>query len=64
MVTFAESTGHVYRRSSFVWNRKRDTISRDTAVKYFADGGLGIPQIKIFMNPVKLIWIRKQKYNP
>ena len=63
MVTFAESTGHVYRRS-FVWNRKRDTISRDSAVKYFADGGLGIPQIKIFMNPVKLIWIRKQKYKP
>ena len=48
----------------FVWNRKRDRISRDTAVKHIADGGLGIPQIKIFMNPVKLIWIRKQKYKP
>ena len=73
MVTFAESTGHVYRRSSpktffflflFVWNRKRDRISRDTAVKNIADGGLGIRQIKIFMNAVKLIWIRSQQYKP
>ena len=25
----------------FVWNRKCDRISRDTAVKHIADGGLG-----------------------
>ena len=73
MVTFAESTGHVYRRSSpktktffcFVWNRKSDRISRDTAVKKpIANGSLGTPQIKIFMNALKLIWIRSQKYKP
>ena len=42
----------------FVWNRKRDRISRDTAVKHIADGGLGIPQIKSFMNALKLTWIK------
>jgi len=45
----------------FVWNRKRDRISRDTALKHIADGGLGIPQIKSFMNALKLTWIRKLK---
>ena len=45
----------------FVWNRKRDRISRDTAVKHTADGGLGIPQIKSFMSALKLTWIRKLK---
>ena len=42
----------------FVWNRKRDRISRDTAVKHTADGGLGIPQIKSFTNALKLTWIK------
>ena len=42
----------------FVWNRKRNRISRDTAVKHIADGGLGIPQIKSFMNSLKLTWIK------
>ena len=44
----------------FVWNRKRDRISRDTAVKPIADGGLGIPQIKSFMNALKLTWIKNK----
>jgi hypothetical protein len=43
----------------FVWDRKRDRISRNTAVKDITDGGLGIPQIKGFMNALKLTWIRK-----
>jgi len=45
----------------FVWNRKHDRISRDTVVKHIADGGLGIPQIKSFMNALKLTWIKKTK---
>ena len=45
----------------FVWNRKCDRISRDTVVKHIADGGLGIPQIKSFMNALKLTWIKKTK---
>ena len=47
----------------FVWNRKRDRISRDTAVKHIADGGLGIPQIKSFMNSLKLTWIKTTTKN-
>ena len=64
MATFAGFTGHVDRSSKmifrFVWNRKRDRISRDTEVKHIADG-LGIPQIKSFMSALKLTWIRKLK---
>ena len=51
MATFAGSIGHMDNIEDlqkmifrFVWNRKRDRISRDTAVKHIADGGLGIPQ--------------------
>ena len=66
MATFAGSTGHVYKGSSkmifrFVWNRRRDRISRDTTVKHIADGGLGIPQIKSFMNALNLTWIKTNK---
>ena len=39
----------------FVWNRKRDRISKDTAIKNIADGGLGL------LNILKLTWIRKLK---
>ena len=45
----------------FVWNRKRDRISRDTAVKHIADVCLGIPQIKNFMNALRLTWIKNKK---
>ena len=65
MATFAGSIGHMDNIEDlqkmifrFVWNRKRDRISRDTAVKHIADGGVGIPQIKSFMNALKLTWIK------
>ena len=45
----------------FVWNRKQDRISRKTAVKNIVKGGLGIPNIKNYVNALKLIWIRKLK---
>ena len=45
----------------FVWNRKRDKISRYTEVKHIADGGLGIPQKRSFTNALKLTWLRKLK---
>ena len=44
---------------SFVWKKKRDRISRATLVKDVKDGGLGLPDIRIFMNSLKLTWIRK-----
>ena len=45
----------------FVWNRKQDRISRKIAVRSTAKGGLGIPNIKTYINALKLIWIRKLK---
>ena len=45
----------------FVWNRKQDKISRKIAVRSIAKGGLGIPNIKTYINALKLIWIRKLK---
>ena len=45
----------------FVWNRKQDRISRKIAVRSIAKGGLGIPNIKTYINTLKLIWIRKLK---
>ena len=57
--TFIEDLQKIIFR--FVWNRKRDRIIRDTAVKYIADGSLSIPQIESFMNAQKLTWIRKLK---
>ena len=45
----------------FVRNRKQDRISRKIAVRSIAKGGLGIPNIKTYINALKLIWIRKKK---
>ena len=45
----------------FVWNRKQDRISRKTAIKNIAKGGLGIPKIRQYINALKLIWVRKLK---
>ena len=42
----------------FVWNRKQDRISRKIAVRSTAKGGLGIPNIKTYINALKLIWIQ------
>ena len=45
----------------FVWNRKQDRISRKVTVKTIAKGGLGIPNIRHYINALKLSWIRKLK---
>ena len=45
----------------FVWNRKQDRISRKVTVKTIANGGLGIPDIRHYINALKLSWIRKLK---
>ena len=43
----------------FVWNRKKDRISRKVTIKTIAKGGLGIPDIRHYINVLKLSWIRK-----
>ena len=43
----------------FVWNSKNDRISRKVSVKNVNDGGIGIPDVRKYMNALKLTWIRK-----
>jgi exonuclease III len=43
----------------FVWGRKNDKISRKIAVKNIEHGGIGIPDVRKFINALKVTWIRK-----
>ena len=45
----------------FVWNRKQDRISRKAAVRTIAKGGLGQPDMRHYINALKLILTRKLK---
>ena len=42
-----------------VWNRKQDRIIRKTVIKYIQKGGLGLLDIRQFINGLKLIRIPK-----
>lgn len=44
---------------NFVWNTKTDKIARKMSTKNVIQGGIGIPDIKNYMNALKLMWIRK-----
>lgn len=46
----------------FIWNYKNDRISRKISNKNMLQGGLGIPDIKLYINSLKLIWIKKVLY--
>ena len=43
----------------FVWDKKRDRIKRKYAVHSIENGGIGIPDIKILLQSLKLSWIKK-----
>ena len=43
----------------FIWNGKRDKISRKTSVKTIKQGGLNIPDIRNYICALKLSWIRR-----
>jgi len=43
----------------FVWKRKNDRISRKTTVKNIINGGIGIPDINIYMQALKICWLKK-----
>lgn len=44
---------------SFVWNKKNDRIARKTSVQNLENGGIGIPNIRCYLDALKLTWIRK-----
>ena len=52
---------HDIQRSvfQFVWGKKNDRISRKVSMKSFLNGGIGIPDVRKFMDALKLTWIRK-----
>ena len=43
----------------FVWNCKNDKVSRKTSTQSVEKGGLGIPDIRIYMDSLKLSWVKK-----
>jgi len=43
----------------FVWDDKRDKISRKLSQKRVGNGGIGVPNLSIFIQALKLSWIRK-----
>ena len=56
---------HELQRSVFyfIWNKKRDRISRQTAIKNLRQGGLGIPDIVKQIHALKLTWVRKMFFS-
>ena len=43
----------------FVWQGKKDKIKRSTSVYHTKMGGMNIPDIKAYINSLKLTWIRR-----
>ena len=43
----------------FIWNKKPDKISRKSSHKSTKNGGIGLPDIRMFIMSLKLSWIRK-----
>ena len=43
----------------FVWASKYDRINRRTSTKNIKDGGIGIPDVRRYLNALKLTWIKK-----
>ena len=44
---------------NFIWNSKHDRVNRKTSVKNIVDGGIGIPDLRRYINALKVTWIRK-----
>ena len=44
---------------NFIWNSKHDRVNRKTSVKNIVDGVIGIPDIRRYINALKVTWIRK-----
>ena len=44
---------------NFLWNGKRDTISRKTIIQNYSSGGCRMIQLDCFIKALKLTWIRR-----
>ena len=43
----------------FVWASKYDRINRNTSTKNLKDGGIGIPNVRRYINALKITWIKR-----
>ena len=48
----------------FVWDEKRDKIKRKIAVRHIKEGGINIPDINLYIQALKLSWLRRLTSNP
>ena len=44
---------------AFIWNEKQDKVSRKTVQKSIKEGGLGLTNLKVFVQALKLTWLMK-----
>ena len=44
---------------NFVWENKKDKIKRKISIKHIKDGGLNIPDIALYIQSLKLTWMKK-----
>jgi len=47
------------RMFSFIWNNKPDKIKREQLCNQKENGGLGLPNISLFMNSIKAGWVKR-----
>ena len=43
---------------SFIWNNKLDKIKREQLYNLKENGGLGLPNIRLFINAIKAGWVK------
>lgn len=43
----------------FVWDKKPDKIKRKYSIQKIENGGIGLPDVNVFIQALKLSWIRK-----
>ena len=41
----------------FLWGDKRDKIARQTIKNQWTDGGLGFPDVKLFVETLRVLWV-------
>ena len=44
---------------NFIWNGKTDMVKRTTLISNYDEGGLRVPQAKLFAKSLKTSWLKK-----